>query len=147
MRYPSVMPLKQAIVRWAWHMAKALRRAPKRPQRLADLRIDADAWLKDLFETLTDRYRLGEETPHGLQILRRTGRARFNPMRVYVRSGARRLAADYDVRIRDGRPLDFARSLLDQRIGAPLAEWGLKPSSETVEDWGGQVITRRYEGH
>jgi hypothetical protein len=114
--------------------------------RPPDPRLDGDPWLGALFAALSERYRLGDETPDGFQVLRRTGRERFNPMRLYLRPNAREIAADYDVRIRDGKPVEWGRALLDQRVGEPLSGLGLAPGRETLEDWGGQVITRRYEG-
>jgi hypothetical protein len=39
-----------------------------------------------------------------------------------------------------------ARALLDKRLSGPLARLGLAPGREAVEEWGGQVLTRRYEG-
>ena len=93
-----------------------------------------------------ERYRLGQDLADGIQVLRRTGKERFNPMRVYLQSPRRGVLGDYDVRIRDGRSIDEGRRLLDLRVSGRLAELGLKPVSETVEQWGGEVIIRRYGG-
>jgi hypothetical protein len=67
-------------------------------------------------------------------------------MRAYVAPETQTLRCDYDVRIRNGKPLDEGRAFLKSRIGAPLLAFGLAPTAETVEEWGGQVITQRYQG-
>jgi hypothetical protein len=136
-----------AIARWANLVRHSLwRRRAARAPRPPDARLDADPWLGATFAALNERYRLGDETAEGFQVLRRTGRERFNPMRLYLRPKARGIAADYDVRIRDGKPVEWGRAVLDSRVGPPLGVLGLAPGRETLEDWGGQVITRRYEG-
>jgi len=117
-----------------------------RPSRPADPRVDSDPWLAPLFDALGERYRLGGQTPEGLQLLRRTGKERFTPQRLYLRPDSHHLRGDYDVRVREGATLETGRSLLDSRVGAPLQQLGLSPTQESVEEWGGQVITRRYEG-
>lgn len=99
-----------------------------------------------MLDDLGERYRLGGDLSDGIQVLRRTGKARFNPMRVYLRTPDRTVTGDYDVRVREGKTLARGRALLDQRVSTPLAALGLKPVSETVEEWGGQVIVRRYQG-
>jgi hypothetical protein len=108
-----------------------------RPKRPADPRLAQDPWLGAIFASLGERYQLA---PAGARILRRTGRARFNPMPVWLQG--RTVRGDYEVR---GDPA-LARSLLDARVSAPLAALGLSPAGETVEDWAGSVLTRRYEG-
>ena len=120
----------------------------KKPKatRPPDPRIDTDPWLALLFDVLGDRYRLGDSKAHGLQVLCRTGRERFNAMRVYLQPTTRIVATDYDVRIRDGKPLDEGRALLARKIGAQLTQWGLRQDGESVEEWGGHVLTLRYHG-
>jgi len=115
-------------------------------QRPADPRVDADPWLSSMLDDLGERYRLGGDLPDGIQVLRRTGKARFNAMRVYLRPPQRTVAGDYDVRLREGKTLEEGRALLERKVSSPLASLGLKPVTETVEDWGGQVIIRRYQG-
>jgi hypothetical protein len=136
-------------VRWlsrlAFHVRQRLRGKP-RLKRPPDPRVDADPWLAALLDEVGERYRLGQDRADGIQVLRRTGKERFNPMRVYLHSPQRGVLGDYDVRIRDGRSIDEGRRLLDLRVSGRLAELGLKPVSETVEQWGGEVITRRYAG-
>jgi hypothetical protein len=126
-------------------LRQRLRRKP-RLKRPPDPRVDADPWLAALLDEVGERYRLGQDLADGIQVLRRTGKERFNPMRVYLQSPRRGVRGDYDVRIRDGRSIDDGRRLLDLRVSGRLAELGLKPVSETVEQWGGEVITRRYGG-
>ena len=91
------------LVRWFHHLRQRLRGAPRPPavQRPPDARVDASPWLKQLLDELGARYRLGEDKPEGSQIVRRTGKERFNPMRVYVRASDAHVAGDYDVRVRD----------------------------------------------
>ena len=120
-------------------LRKIFARAPKAPPRVADPRLAADPWLGALFAHLSDRYRLGDD---GEQILRRTGRARFNPMPVWVKAAARTVAGDYEVRGDVAR----GRALLDERVTSRLAALGLSKGIESVEDWAGDVLTRRYEG-
>jgi len=95
-----------------------------------------------MFALLPDRYQLGPDAADGAQVLRRTGRARFNPMRVWLRAAERIVRGEYEVR---GEPA-AARALLDARISARLAALGLSAVGESVDDWGGSVLTRRYEG-
>ena len=95
-----------------------------------------------MFALLPDRYQLGPDAADGAQVLRRTGRARFNPMRVWLRAADRIVRGEYEVR---GEP-DAARALLDTRVSARLAALGLSAVGESVDDWGGSVLTRRYEG-
>jgi hypothetical protein len=113
-----------------------------------DPRAAADPWLAGTLAHLGERYRLGEEGPDGMRILRRTARERFNPMQVWLRPAERLVAGDYEVRAH-GDPavaLAKARALLDKRLSGPVARLGLAPGREVVEEWGGQVLTRRYEG-
>ena len=123
----------------AGFLRKVFARAPKAPPRVADPRLAADPWLGELFAHLSDRYRLGED---GAQILRRTGRARFNKMPVWVNAAERSVAGDYEVRGDVAR----GRALLDERVGPRLAALGLSKGIESVEDWAGDVLTRRYQG-
>ncbi|MFL5247451.1 MAG: hypothetical protein ACJ79V_06465 [Myxococcales bacterium] len=105
-------------------------------------------WLAEMLLHLGDRYRLGEEGADGTRILRRTARERFNPMQVWLRPAERLVVGDYEIRAH-GDPteaLSRARTLLDKRLSGPLARLGLAPAREAVEEWGGQVLTRRYEG-
>ncbi len=120
-------------------LRKLFTRAPKAPPPWADARLAADPWLGELFAHLSDRYRLAED---GAQILRRTGRARFNKMPVWVKSAERSVLGDYEVRGDVAR----GRALLDQRVGPKLAALGLSKGIESVEDWAGDVLTRRYQG-
>ena len=120
-------------------LRKLFARAPKAPARPADERVAGDPWLAALFGALSDRYQLG---PDGEQILRRTGRARFNPMPVYARTASRTVAGDYEVRGDVAR----GRALLDERVGPALAALGVLKGMERVEDWAGDVLIRRYEG-
>jgi hypothetical protein len=95
-----------------------------------------------MFALLPDRYQLGPDSADGAQVLRRTGRARFNPMRVWLRPAERVVRGDYEVR---GEAV-AARALLDARISQRLAAVGLAVAAESVDEWGGSVVTRRYEG-
>lgn len=135
------------LQRLVYGIRNALRpsRATK-ARRAADPRVDADPWLSKIFDELGERYQPGKDTPDGLQLLRRTARSRFNPMRVYVRSQTRQVAGDYDVRLRGGKSLAEGWALLDRKVSAPLSQFGVQPARETVEEWGGQVIVRRYQG-
>jgi hypothetical protein len=119
--------------------------APAVPQ---DPRAAADPWLSAMLANLGDRYRLGDDGADGTRILRRTGRERFNPMQVWLRPSERLVVGEYEVRTH-GNPASAvteARALLDSRLSAPLARLGLAPGPEAVEEWGGQVLTRRYQG-
>ena len=120
-------------------LRKLFARAPKAPPRVADPRLAADPWLGALFADLGERYRLADD---GEQILRRTGRARFNKLPVWVQSAERSVRGDYEVRGDVAR----GRALLDERVTAPLAALGLSKGIESVEDWAGDVLTRRYQG-
>ena len=113
--------------------------------RAADPRL-SDPWLAALLSLLGDRYRLGEDAPDGARLLRRTGRARFNPMPVWLRADGRFINADYEVRAPSEAALNQARRLLDARVTPRLGELGLLPAHEAVEEWAGSVLTRRYQG-
>jgi hypothetical protein len=128
-------------------LLRLLRPAPKRPPRQPeDARVAADPWLTTMFAQLGERYRLGSESTNGTQVLRRTARARFNPMLVWVRPPERVVLGDYQVRAHGSQTTDDSRSLLDARVTPFLRQVGLQPSNESVEEWGGHVLTRRYEG-
>jgi hypothetical protein len=97
---------------------------------------------------LGERYRLGDDGADGTRILRRTGRERFNPMQVWLRPSERVVVGEYEVRAHGdtASALSEARALLDARLSGPLAKLGLAPGPDAVEEWGGQVLTRRYQG-
>jgi hypothetical protein len=117
-------------------------RPPRPPPRPADPRLEADPWLGRLFAVLPDRYQLGADSPEGTQVLRRTGRARFNPMPVWVRAAERTVRGEYEVR---GDP-GAAKALLDARVSVRLLSLGFAVAGDSVADWAGTVLTRRYEG-
>jgi hypothetical protein len=117
-------------------------RPPPPPQRPADPRLESDPWLGAIFSSLGERYQLGDDSAEGARVLRRTGRARFNPEPVWLRATDRVVRADYEVR---GEPA-AGRALLDQRFGARLTSLGLSLSGERVEEWAGSVLTRSYQG-
>ena len=117
-------------------------RPPPPPPRPADPRLETDPWLGGMFAMLGERYQLGPDAAGRTQVLRRTGRARFNPMRVWLLPVQRLVRGEYDVRGEAGA----AKSLLDQRVSGRLAALGLSVTGESVEEWGGTVLTRRYEG-
>jgi len=117
-------------------------RPPPPPPRPADPRLDTDPWLGRMFAILGQRYSLGADAPEGARVLRRTGRARFNPMPVWLRPGERTVRGDYEVRGDE----KAARALLDQRVGGRLSALGLAVARESTEEWAGTVLTRRYEG-
>jgi hypothetical protein len=136
----------RGLLRTLFGARRALRkeRAAAAPQ---DPRA-ADPWLAGMLTHLGDRYRLGDEGADGMRILRRTARERFNPMQVWLRPAERLVVGDFEVRAH-GDPsvaLAQARALLDKRLSGPLTRLGLSPGRETVEEWGGLVLTRRYEG-
>lgn len=118
---------------------RLLRRAPAKPKRPADPRLAADPWLGGIFARLGERYQLA---PDGVRILRRTGRARFNPMPVFLDGNSREVRGDYEVR----GDAAAGQALLDQRVTSPLASLGLAPAGESVEEWAGTVLIRRYAG-
>jgi hypothetical protein len=128
-------------------LLRLLRPAPKGPPRQPeDPRVATDPWLSRMFAQLGDRYRLGSDGPDGTQVLRRTARTRFNPMLVWLRPTDHLVLGDYQVRAHGEQNADDARSLLDSRITPALRQLGLESSSESVEEWGGHVLTRRYQG-
>src|SRR5947209_1645635 len=93
-------------------------RPPKKPPAPPlDPRFEQDPWLGKLFAHLGERYQL---EPSGTRVLRRTGRARFNPMPVWILPG-RIVRGEYEVR--GGADRDAvaaqARALLDQRVAPP----------------------------
>src|SRR5260370_33605094 len=135
------------LQRLVYGIRNALRpsRATKAP-RVPDPRADADPWLAKILDQLGDRYQLGKDTPDGIQVLRRTARTRLNPMGVYLQPETKRVVGDYDVRLRGGKSLAEGRALLDRKVSAPLSQFGVQPLREAVEEWGGQVIVRRYQG-
>jgi hypothetical protein len=135
------------LLRFFYALRHKLRGAKKaKPQRPRDPRVEADPWLFQMLEELGERYQLGSGLRDGIQVMRRTARTRFNPMRVYLTPADRGVSGDYDVRVRDGRPVAEGRALLERRVTPSLAGWGLQPVAETIEEWGGHVITRRYQG-
>src|ERR671934_1808844 len=73
-------------------------RPPPPPPRPPDPRLEADPWLGRLFALLPERYQLGPDAPDGAQVLRRTGRARFNPMRGGGRPQERGVRGGYEGR-------------------------------------------------
>ena len=105
-----------------------------------------DPWVSALLDALGDRYLLGDDKPDGAQVLRRTGRERFNPMLVYLRAAEHAVIGFYEVRGHGEHPAAEARRVLDKLVSAPLAEHGLLPGQERIEEWGGTVLIRRYEG-
>jgi len=117
-------------------------RPPPPPPRPADPRLGADPWLGRIFALLPDRYQLGGDVADGTQVLRRTGRARFNPMQLWLKTTDRVVLGDYEVR---GDPA-AARTVLDARVSGRLATLGFSVAVESVQDWGGNVLTRRYQG-
>jgi hypothetical protein len=128
-------------------LLRLLRPSPKRPPRQPeDPRVAADPWLAKMFAQLGERYRLGADGPDGAQVLRRTARARFNPMQVWLRRGERVVVGEYQVRAHGDGGEEQARALLDARVAPSLRDLGLSPAGETLEEWGGHVLIRRYQG-
>jgi hypothetical protein len=115
---------------------------PRPPPRPQDPRLLADPWLGRMFAVLPDRYQLGPDGADGAQVLRRTGRARFNPVRVWLRTAERVVRGEYEVRGEEAA----AKALLDSRVSGRLAAFGVTPAGESVDDWGGSVLTRKYQG-
>ena len=115
---------------------------PRPPRRPADPRLEVDPWLGRMFAVLGDRYQLGADAPDGARLLRRTGRARFNPMPVWLRAADRVVRGEYEVR----GDVAAAKALLDTRVARKLSSLGLGMAAESVEEWAGSVLTRRYEG-
>jgi hypothetical protein len=112
---------------------------PRAPARPADPRLAADPWLGGLFAHLSQRYQLA---PDGRQVLRRTGRTRFNPMPVWLDAKEHGVQGSYEVRGEAAQ----ARALLDARVTARLAALGLSEAADSTEEWAGTVLTRRYQG-
>lgn len=125
-----------------WLRAMFAPRLRKPPRAPPDPRIASDPWLGGIFARLGERYQLGPESTDGTRVLRRTGRARFNPMPVWLSSAEHAVRADYEAR----GDAASAKALLDQRFGARLASLGLAPAGDSVEEWAGTVLTRRYQG-
>ena len=128
-------------------LLRLLRPAPRAPPRPpVDPRVAADPWLATVFAQLGERYRLGGDGPDGAQVLRRTARARFNPMQVWLRPSDRLVLGDYQVRAHGDHGTEDARALLDARVTPALRQLGLDSTDEVLEEWGGHVLTRRYQG-
>src|SRR5260370_12710027 len=102
------------MLRRLWRL---LRRAPAKPKPSEDQRLAANPWLGGIFARLGERYRLA---PDGARILRRTGRAPFNPMPVYLDGEKREVHGGFQVR-RDPGP---GPALLDPPGTSPLAPPG-----------------------
>jgi hypothetical protein len=119
--------------------------APAPPPSLADPRA-RDPWMAAVLGALGERYQLGEDKADGAQVLRRTGRTRFNPMLVYLSAAARSVVGFYEVRAHGERAADEARAVLDAKISVALQARGLEAAGDRVEDWGGTVVIRRYQG-
>jgi hypothetical protein len=137
--------MMRGLLRRLFGVRRAMR-GPAAPARTThDPRIEADPWLREMFAELGERYRLGED---GAQVLRRTARARFNPMQVWLDVSAHEVAGEYQVRGHGERDaaLAQARALLDARVTPRLRALGLGESGDAVEEWGGHVVTRRYRG-
>ena len=113
--------------------------SPKPPRPPDDPRLAADTWLGGTFARLGERYRLADD---GSRVLRRTGKARFNPMPVWLVPAQQVVRADYEVR----GDAAAARALLDERLGPRLTALGLSSAGDAVEEWAGSVLTRHYEG-
>jgi hypothetical protein len=133
-----------------WKMLRALfrPRPPPPPPRPADARLEQDPWLGGIFARLSNRYQLGEQAPEGTVVLRRTGRARFNPMRVWLRPESRVVRGAYEIRAPGDREAAAAqcRAVLGERVAGRLSALGLSPGAESVEDWAGTVLVQLYEG-
>jgi hypothetical protein len=137
--------MMRGLLRRLFGIRRAMR-APLPPEQAThDPRIEADPWLRAMFAELGERYRLGDD---GAQVLRRTARARFNPMQVWLDTATHEVAGEYQVRDH-GEPdeaMGQARLLLDARVTPRLRALGLLESGDAVEEWGGHVLTRRYRG-
>jgi len=128
-------------------LLRLLRPKPRPPPRQPeDPRMAADPWLSGMFARLGERYRLGTDGQDGTQVLRRTARARFNPMLVWLRPAEHVVLGEYQVRAHEEGGISQARELLDARVTPPLRALGLEAAAENVEEWGGQVVIRRYQG-
>lgn len=133
------------LLRVFFALRRRARPAPPLPAPPADPRA-RDPWLAAILAALGERYQLGDDGALGTQVLRRTGRARFHPMSVYLRAAAREVAGRYEVRAHGESALADARALLDREVTAALASLGLAAAEESVEEWGGQVLSRVYRG-
>ncbi len=119
-----------------------------RPQKAApsaDPRAQ-DPWMGAILESLGARYQLGEDKPDGAQVLRRTGRERFNPMMVFLRAAEHTVTGSYEVRGHGDDPAADARRVLDAQITPRLLRCGLTGTTDKTEEWGGLVLIRRYQG-
>ena len=94
--------MKTRLLAFVFRLKRMFTPAPAKPARPPDPRVDGDPWLAPLFDALGERYRWGNATEHGVQLLRRTGKERFNPMRAYVKPTEHELLGDYDVRVEKG---------------------------------------------
>jgi hypothetical protein len=137
--------MMRGLLRRLFGVRRAMRAPPAPEQATHDPRIEADPWLRAMFAELGERYRLGDD---GAQVLRRTGRARFNPMQVWLEAAGHEVAGEYQVRGHGERDaaLARARALLDVRVTPRLRALGLAESGDAFEEWGGHVLTRRYRG-
>jgi hypothetical protein len=63
-------------------------------------------------------------------------------MPVWLRSADRLVRGEYEVR----GDVTAAKALLDARVAPRLSALGLGVAAESVEEWAGTVLTRRYEG-
>ena len=135
------------LLRAFFGLKRALRpsSAPAAPPASEDPRA-ADPWVAAVLGALGERYKLGDDRHDGAQLLRRTGRARFNPMMVYLRPPQRTVVGFYEVRGHGEVPETDARRVLDAQVNGRLEAFGLQPAQDRVEDWGGKVLIRRYEG-
>jgi len=77
---------------------RALFRPRPPPPRPAGPQAGDGPVLGGMFAMLGERYQLGPDAAGGTQVLRRTGRARFNPMRVWLLPVQRSGAREYEVR-------------------------------------------------
>ena len=137
----------RGLLRTLFGLRRAFRKQPaERPAQASDDPRAQDPWVAGVLADLGERYQLGPDKPEGVQILRRTGRARFNPMMVFLAIAGRAVVGFYEVRGHGDKPEDVARALLDARITGELAVRGLSPAGDRVEDWGGTVLIRRYQG-
>src|SRR3989449_10182629 len=96
-------------------------RPPPPPPRPADPRLETDPWLGGMFAMLGERYQLGPDAAGGTQVLRRTGRARFNPMQIWLLPVQRLVRGEYEVRGEAGA----AKSVVDQGVSGRLAAAGV----------------------
>jgi hypothetical protein len=137
--------MMRGLLRRLFGLRRAMRAPAPRAQAPQDPRVEGNPWLRATFAELGERYRLGDD---GAQVLRRTARARFNPMQVWLDAAAHEVAGEYQVRGHGERDaaLAQARALLDARVTPRLRALGLVESGDAIEEWGGHVLTRRYRG-